>query len=234
MCEERERQENELREQREWEERELEEMIRAEQVCLEEEKRRAEEEERHLDEAHREWLWRLEEARQAPEEEEEAEAELSAPKKRKVREVVSYTINFKRRLTDFFIEDDTFLPPMQAGRKQLLQENTWTWLLKLRRMEDQMQRGRRTTEKEGNGGRKRENGEGEKSEKGRGFREWRRRENRGIEEDHGSIGRNNGGATRVDRGSQRSNGGATGNKVGDGSVDEEARGKGTEMGKGER
>ena len=95
----------------------MEEMIRVEQVHLEEEKRQAEEEEWHLDEAHQEWLWRLEEARQAPEEEEEAEAEPSAPKKRKVREVVSYTINFKIRLTDFFIEDDTFLPPMQAGRK---------------------------------------------------------------------------------------------------------------------
>ena len=83
MCEEQEQQENELQEQREREERELEDMIRAEQVCLEEEKRQAEEEEQHLDEAHREWLRRLEEVKQAPEEEEEAEPEPSAPKKEK-------------------------------------------------------------------------------------------------------------------------------------------------------
>ena len=89
MREEREWQENKLQEQRECEERELEEMIKAEQVCLEEEKWRAEEEEQHLDEAHREWFWRLEEVRQALEEEDEPEAELSAPKKRKIREVVS-------------------------------------------------------------------------------------------------------------------------------------------------
>ena len=67
----------------------MEDMIRAEQVCLEEEKWQVEEEEWHLDEAHQEWLRRLEEVKQAPEEEEEAEAELSAPKKRKVGEVVS-------------------------------------------------------------------------------------------------------------------------------------------------
>ena len=52
------------------------------------------EEEHRLDEAHQEWLQRLEEARQPPEEEEEAEAEPSAPKKRKVGEVVSDTTNF--------------------------------------------------------------------------------------------------------------------------------------------
>ena len=45
MREEREWQENELWEQREQEERELEDMIRAEQVCLEEEKWWVEEEE---------------------------------------------------------------------------------------------------------------------------------------------------------------------------------------------
>ena len=74
-----------------------------------------------MDEAHREWLWRLEEAKQAPEEEEEAEAEPSAPKKRKVGEVVSeYNKFFLIRLTEFCIEDGTFLLPMRVGRKQLL------------------------------------------------------------------------------------------------------------------
>ena len=58
--------------------------------------------------------------KQAPEEEEEAEAEPSAPKKRKVGEVVSEYNKFLIRLTEFFIEDGTFLLPMQAGRKQLL------------------------------------------------------------------------------------------------------------------
>ena len=116
----------------------------------------------------------------------------------------------------------------------MLQENAWTRLLKVRGTEDQMQRGGRTMEKERNRGRKRENGEGEKTEKGRGFGEWRRRENRGIEEDCRGVGRNHGRSTRVDRGSRRSDGGTTGNKVGNGSVDEEARGKGIETGKGER
>ena len=231
----RERQENELREQQEREEQELEEMIRVEQVRLEEEKRWAEEEERRLDEAHREWLRRLEEARQAPEEEEEeAEVEPSAPKKRKVGEVVSEHNKIFIRLMEFLIEDGTFLPPMRAGRQGLLQENARTRLLKVRGTENKMQRGRRATEKERNGGRERKNGEGEKTKKGRGFGKWRRREIRGIEEDRGSAGRDNGESTRVDRGGRRSNGRATGHKVGDGSVDEETRGKGTETGKGER
>ena len=49
-------------------------------------------------------------------------------------------------------------------------------------------------EKERNGGRKRKNSEGEKTKKGRGFRERRRRKNRGFEEDRGGVGRNNGGS----------------------------------------
>ena len=88
LCEEREQEEQELWEQRVHEERELEDMIKVEQVHLEEE-RQEEEEEQQREEAHREWLRRLEEARQAPEDDDELEAELSAPKKRKIREVVS-------------------------------------------------------------------------------------------------------------------------------------------------
>ena len=59
----------------------------------------------------------MEEARQALEEEEEPEAEPSAPKKRKIGEVVSYYNKFFIRLMEFFIEDGTFLPPMRAGRE---------------------------------------------------------------------------------------------------------------------
>ena len=87
--EEQEWEEKELQEQWECEERELEEMIQVEQVQLEEEKWWEEEEEQWQEEAHREWLQRLEEARQALEDDDELEAELSAPKKRKIGEVVS-------------------------------------------------------------------------------------------------------------------------------------------------
>ena len=61
----------------------------------------------------------MEEAKQAPEEEEEAEVEPSAPKKRKVGEVVSEYNKFLIRLTECFYRR-WYLPATNASGEEMI------------------------------------------------------------------------------------------------------------------